>query len=176
MGSAEIAKTTDEMEAEMDAVIDAENGNVMDAKTTAEITHEKYAEILEIETRVPPMSGEVHPPHLDSPRVRVTRMKNAESYPAKTRTGQSADHVNGDHPLIPERSPGTDPPETTDTPTAEISSTVVIMTTGQLNAQTKARPIETARPSLKQSRRVPPVLILPASREKAAVAEHGNSG
>ena len=34
MGSAEIAKTTDEMEAEMDVEMDAENGDVMDAKTT----------------------------------------------------------------------------------------------------------------------------------------------
>ena len=31
MGSAEIAKTTDEMEAEKDVVMDAENGDVMDA-------------------------------------------------------------------------------------------------------------------------------------------------
>ena len=35
MGSAEITKTTDEMEAEMDVVMDAENNDVMDAKTTA---------------------------------------------------------------------------------------------------------------------------------------------
>ena len=34
MGSAEIAKTTDKMEAEMDVVIDAVNGDMMDAKTT----------------------------------------------------------------------------------------------------------------------------------------------
>ena len=52
MSSAEIAKTTDEMEAEMDAG----NGDVMDAKTTAEMTNEKDAEILETETRVPTMS------------------------------------------------------------------------------------------------------------------------
>ena len=39
MGSAEIARTTDEMEAEMDVVMDAENGDVMDAKTTDEITN-----------------------------------------------------------------------------------------------------------------------------------------
>ena len=155
MGRAEIAKTTDEMEAEMDVVMDAENGDVIDATKTAEMTNEKDAEILETETRVPHMSGEVPPHHLDSPRVRVTRTKNAESYPAKTRTGQSADHVNGDHPLIPERSPGTDPPETTDTPTAETASTAVRIATGQLNSQTKARPRRTARPSMKRSRCVP---------------------
>ena len=38
---------TDEMKAEMDVEIDAENGDVMDAKTTEEITNEKDAEILE---------------------------------------------------------------------------------------------------------------------------------
>ena len=32
MGSAEIARTTDEMAAEMDTEMDAENGGVMDAK------------------------------------------------------------------------------------------------------------------------------------------------
>ena len=37
MGSAEIAKTPDEMEAEMDVEMDAENGDVMDAKTTDEM-------------------------------------------------------------------------------------------------------------------------------------------
>ena len=39
MGSAEIAKTTDEIEAEMDVVMDAENGDVMDAKTTEKMTN-----------------------------------------------------------------------------------------------------------------------------------------
>ena len=48
MDSAEIAKTTEEMEAEIDVVTDAEYGDVMDAKTTAEMTNEKDAEILEI--------------------------------------------------------------------------------------------------------------------------------
>ena len=46
MGSAEIARTTDEMEAEMDVVMDAGNCDVMDAKTTDEMTNEKDAEIL----------------------------------------------------------------------------------------------------------------------------------
>ena len=127
MGSAEIAMTTDEME--------AEDGDVMDAKTTDEMTNEKDAEVLETERRVPPMNGEVPPHHLDSPRVHVTRTKSAGSYPARSRRGQSADHVKGDHPGIPGRSPGTDPPEMTDPPTAEIASTAVRMATGQLNAQ-----------------------------------------
>ena len=38
---------TDKMEAERDAVTDAENGYVMDAKTTAEMTNEQDAEIIE---------------------------------------------------------------------------------------------------------------------------------
>ena len=73
MGSAEIERTTDEIEAEMDVVMDAENGGVLDAKTTNEMTNEKDAEILETETRVPHMSGEVPPHNLESPRVRVTQ-------------------------------------------------------------------------------------------------------
>ena len=40
MGSAELARRTDEMEAKMDVVMDAENGDVMDAKTTNEMTNE----------------------------------------------------------------------------------------------------------------------------------------
>ena len=63
------------MEAEMDVVMEAENGDVMDAKTTDEMTNVKDAEILETETRVPTMSEDVPPHHLDSPRVRVTRTK-----------------------------------------------------------------------------------------------------
>ena len=55
MDSAEIATTTDEMEAEMDVEMDAENGDVMDAKTTDEMTNEKGADIFETETRVPLM-------------------------------------------------------------------------------------------------------------------------
>ena len=39
MGSFEIAMTTVEMEAGMDVELDAENGDVMDAKTTAEMTN-----------------------------------------------------------------------------------------------------------------------------------------
>ena len=74
MGSAEIAKMTDKTEAERDAVTDAENGDVMDAKTTAEMTNERDAEILESETRLPTMSEEVPPHHL-------TRHKVAESLP-----------------------------------------------------------------------------------------------
>ena len=101
MCSAEIAKTTDEMEADMDAVMDAGNGDVMEAETTAEMTNEKDAEILETKTRVPPMSGDFPPHHLDSPRVRVTRTKSAGSYHARTCRGPSADHVNGDRPRIP---------------------------------------------------------------------------
>ena len=65
------------MEAEMNVEIDAENGDVMDTKTTDEMTNETDAEILETETRVPTMSGEVPPHHLDSPRVRVTRTRSA---------------------------------------------------------------------------------------------------
>ena len=53
MGSAEIARTTDEMEAEMDVVMDAKNGDAMDAKTTDEMTNQNDAEILETETREP---------------------------------------------------------------------------------------------------------------------------
>ena len=87
MGSAETARTTDEMEAVMDVDMDAENGDVMDANATDEITNEKDAEILETEKRVPLMTGEVHPHHLDSPRVRVTRTKSAGSYTARTRRG-----------------------------------------------------------------------------------------
>ena len=75
---------TNEMEAEMDVEIDAENGDVMDAKTTEEITNEKDAAILDIETRAPLMSGEVPSHHLDSPRIRVRRTKSAGSYHAKT--------------------------------------------------------------------------------------------
>ena len=160
----------------MDNEMDAENGGVMDATTTDEKTSGKDAEILDTETRVPHMTGEVPPHHPDSPRVRVTRTKSAGNYPARTRRGQSADHVNGDHPGIPGRSPGTDPPETTDIPTEEIDSTAVRMATGVLDAQPKARPRGTARPSLKRSRLVPPCPLLPASLEKAAFAELGNSG
>ena len=47
MGSAEIARTTDEMEAEIEVVTDAENGDGMVAKTTNEMTNEKDAEILQ---------------------------------------------------------------------------------------------------------------------------------
>ena len=39
MDSAEIARTTDEMEAEIYFVIDANIGDVMDAKTTDEMTN-----------------------------------------------------------------------------------------------------------------------------------------
>ena len=88
----------------------------------------------------------------------------------------SADHVKGDRPGIPGRSPETDPPVTTDTPPAGIASTVVKMATGQLNAQTKAMPIGTERQSLKRNNSVPTDLPLPVSREKAAVAELGNIG
>ena len=75
MGSVEIAMIT----ADMDVEMDAENGDVLDAKTTDEMTNGRVAEVLEIETRVPPMDGEVPPHHLDSPRVRVTRTKSAGS-------------------------------------------------------------------------------------------------
>ena len=53
MGSAEIAKTTYEMEAEMDVEMDADNGELTDAKTNDEMTDDKDAEILVTETRVP---------------------------------------------------------------------------------------------------------------------------
>ena len=75
MDSAEIAMTTDELEAEMDVEMDAENGDVMNAKTTDEMTNEKNAKMLKTETREPHMTGEVPPDHPDSPRVRVTRRK-----------------------------------------------------------------------------------------------------
>ena len=93
MDSAEIATTTDEMEAELYV----ENGAMMDAKTTYEITRCKDAEMLETETRVPLMAGEVPSHHLVSPRARVTLMKSAGSYHAGTMRGLSADHVTGDH-------------------------------------------------------------------------------
>ena len=100
-GKAEIARTTDEMEADMIVVMDAENGDMMDAKTTDDMTNVKDAEILETDTRVPSMSGDVPPHHLDSPRVRVRRTKSAGSYPARTRRSPSADHVNGNRLGIP---------------------------------------------------------------------------
>ena len=53
MGSAEIAMTTDEMEAETDVKMDAEIGDVMDAKTTDETANGKDAQILDTETCVP---------------------------------------------------------------------------------------------------------------------------
>ena len=61
MGSAEITMTSDEIEAEMDVVMDrengdamdSENGDAMDAKTTNEMANEKDADIFETETRVP---------------------------------------------------------------------------------------------------------------------------
>ena len=74
MGSAELARTTDQMEAEMYFVMDAENGDVTDTKTTDEMTNDKDAKILDTETRVPTMSGKVPPHHL-------TRHKVAESLP-----------------------------------------------------------------------------------------------
>ena len=46
-GSAEIARMTDEMEAEMYVDMDADNGDVMDAKTTDEMKSKKDAEILD---------------------------------------------------------------------------------------------------------------------------------
>ena len=101
MGSAVIARTADEMEAETDVVIDAENCDVMDAKTTDEMTNEKDAEILETKTRAPPMTGEVPPHHLVSPRVCVTRTKSARSYSTKTGRGQSANFLIGDHQGFP---------------------------------------------------------------------------
>ena len=53
MGSAEISRTTDEMEAETDVEMDAKNGELTDAKTNDEMTGDKDAEILVTETRVP---------------------------------------------------------------------------------------------------------------------------
>ena len=52
MDSAEIARTTDEMEVEMDVVMDAENGDGIDAKSTDEMTNEKDAYIFKTETCV----------------------------------------------------------------------------------------------------------------------------
>ena len=171
MGSAEIARTTDEMKIEMDVVLDAENGDVIDAKTTDEMTKEKDAEILETKTRVPHTNGGVPSSHPVSLRVCVTRMKSGGSLPARTRKGQTSDR-----PVTPGRSPKIGSKETRDSPTAEIASTAVRTTTWQLNAQTKARPSGTARPSRKQSRRVPPRPLLPASLEHAEVAELCNRG
>ena len=52
MCSAEIARTTDEMEAEMDVDMEPENWDEMDAKTTDEMTNEKDAYIFKTETCV----------------------------------------------------------------------------------------------------------------------------
>ena len=99
MGRVEIARTTDEMEVEKDVEMDAENGDGMEANTTDEMTNEKDAEILESETRVPPISEEVILHHLDSLRVRVTRTKSTGSYTARTRRGQSARPGEGIPPM-----------------------------------------------------------------------------
>ena len=53
MGSGEIARTKVEIEAEMDA----ENSDWMDANTTVEMTNVKDAETLKTETRIPSTTG-----------------------------------------------------------------------------------------------------------------------
>ena len=81
------------MDVEREVEMDAENGDVMDAKATDEMTNEKDAEIIETEKCVPLMTRAVPLHHLDSPRVRVMRTTSAESYSASTRRCLSADHV-----------------------------------------------------------------------------------
>ena len=102
MSSAEIATT----KAEMDAEMDAKNADCMDAKTTGEVTYWKDADIIEIETRVPPTNVGFPPPHHVSPRFRETRTKSAGRFPAKTRRRSSSHHVIGNRPIIPGKIPG----------------------------------------------------------------------
>ena len=83
MGSAVIAMTRNEMEADTDVDMDAENGDVMDTEVIDEITNKKDTETVEAEKCVPTITGEVLPHHLDSPRVHVTLMRNAGVTPQR---------------------------------------------------------------------------------------------